>query len=69
MVHPNGLVGVFKENDTPIFSSENGYNWLEYLKKVWSSDTFIMDVKRKNRLYIDRMNEFIFTQYKTWLEG
>lgn len=69
LVHPNGLVGIFEGSTAPIFSSENSSDWLEYLKKVWGSDTFIMDVKRKNRLYIDRMNKFIFTQYKTWLEG
>lgn len=67
--HPNGLIGIFDKNNSPVFSSEKSSEWVEYLKKAWNSPAFIRDVKNRNRLYIKRMNNFIYEQYKIWLDG
>ena len=67
--HPNGLVGIFKEKESPVFSSSKAWDWLNFLKMVWESHGTITEIKVKNRSYIQRMNDYIIEQYKIWLEG
>lgn len=69
LVHPNGLIGIYDENNAPIFSSSNPSAWVEYLKKVWGEKGFITEIKRRNHSYIQRMNDYIIQQYRIWLEG
>ncbi|WP_346710322.1 glycosyltransferase [Phocaeicola salanitronis] len=69
MVHSNSLVGIYKEEDAPIFSSSNPIEWVEYLDKIWSNRHEIAEIKAKNQTYIRDMNDFIKGQYKIWLEG
>lgn len=67
--HPNGLVGIFKEKESPVFSSSKAWDWLNFLKTVWESHGAIIEIKVKNRSYIQQMNDYIIEQYKIWLKG
>lgn len=67
--HPNGLIGIFKEKESPVFSSEKALDWLDFITKVWESHSFITEIKERNRRYIQQMNDYIIGQYKIWLNG
>lgn len=67
--HPNGLIGIFKEKEAPVFSSEKAIDWLNFITKVWESPAIITEIKEKNQRYIQQMNNYIIEQYKIWLNG
>lgn len=67
MVHPHSIIGIFRKESAPIFSSEKPEDWLFYLDKVWNEIGFIEDVKEKTRNYMYDMNRFIEQQYNEFL--
>ena len=68
MVHPHSTIGIYKKEKAPIFASERPNNWVDYLKKVWSSEDCIMSHKEAIRNYMYEMNRFIHSQYINFLE-
>lgn len=67
MVHPHSVIGIFKKESAPLFSSEKPEEWLSYLDKVWNEDGFIDEVKERTRNYMYDMNKFIESQYMEFL--
>lgn len=71
MVHPHSLNGVYNPSEAPIFSSENPNDWIDFLKKIWLSDSTkeILAIKQRNKKYIDSMNAFISSQFDSFLKS
>lgn len=68
MVHPHSMKGVYDANNTSLFYSEKPEEWVEFLVKLWETkEISIADVKKKNEDYMNRMNDFIISEYKRFL--
>lgn len=68
MVHPHSMKGVFDKDHSPLYSSANPQEWLDFLIKLWETkEIFIEDIKKSNKEYMKKMNEFIVSEYKRFL--
>lgn len=68
MVHPHSMKGVFEKDNAPLFSSDKPQEWVDFLLKLWDTKEIpIVEVKKSNRDYMYRMNEFIVSEYKRFL--
>ena len=69
MVHPHSMKGVFDANNASLFYSEKPEEWVDFLVKLWDTKEIgIEDVKKKNKAYMKRMNDFIISEYKRFLK-
>lgn len=68
LVHPHSISGMYKEELSPLFASEEPEQWVEYLKKVWKYDDFTNLLRKKNELYINSMNQFVMSQFNLFLD-
>ena len=63
MVHPHSMIGIYRSDNTPIFSSINAIEWTDYLYDLWYIDGCIDIIKQKNMLYMEDMQKFIHSEY------
>ena len=69
MAHPHSLIGIYQPEIAPIFASTNANEWINALDLFWSYDYGIDEIKRveeKNRLYIEKMNTYIESEYSNF---
>jgi hypothetical protein len=69
IAHPHSKKGIFDKENAPIFASEDPKEWVEFLKKVWGSQDEIVAIKRKNEEYLSRMNDYVLSEYRRFLEA
>lgn len=68
LVHPHSRAGVFKKDQAPLFATDKPADWVAFLDKVWSDPQVMLDIKARNKTYLEEMNEFIMSEYKRFLE-
>lgn len=69
LVHPHSLEGVFDEKTAPLFSSDNPDEWVDFLKKLWITDEILIsDIKKSNKDYMKKMNNFISSEYERFIK-
>lgn len=67
MTHPHSKIGIFEIEKTPLFSSLVPDDWINFLDTVWSNGNFVKKYKSKDKLYIERMNSYVYKQYTEFL--
>lgn len=67
IVHPHSMSGIFEPDEAPLFVSDNPESWVNYLSSVWADKSVIMSIKKKNAVYMKKMNAYIVDQYKKFL--
>lgn len=68
MVHPHSMVGIYSEENAPIFSSENSQEWVEFLNNLWLDSERIGAIKVRNKMYMDEMQKFIRSEYERFFD-
>lgn len=68
MAHPHSITGIYKKSNSPVFTSVNPDEWLHFLDKIWGDSRNIEAIREHNNIYINEMNEFVISQFKTFLE-
>ena len=69
MVHPHSMAGVFRAEEAPIFSSTDPQQWVARLQQLWGDPTQVRAIKASNKDYLARMNAFIESEYKRFLQS
>lgn len=69
LTHPHSRIGIYKENEAPIFSSENADEWVSYLKQVWNKKEYIFIIKEEDKKYILNMNTFVREEYQKFFNS
>ena len=67
VVHPHSMAGIYDKANAPLFASDSPDEWVRYLQELWSDSSKIATVKRANKDYLKRMNSFILSEYKRFL--
>ena len=67
MVHPHSMAGIFKKDNAPLFASTNPIEWVEYWGRIWDNVAEINNVKIRNKVYLEEMDEFVIAEYKRFL--
>lgn len=67
LAHPHSLIGIYDNEKAPIFSSDVPKEWVSFLGKIWNKKTGIneiINIKKKNELYLHEMSKYIVSQYQ-----
>ena len=68
MTHPHSIIGIYKKDTAPLFSSESASDWAAYLNEIWSNPTILKNKMKDSINYINEMNEHINKEYKKIFE-
>ncbi len=69
LVHPHSMAGIYDKENAPLFASDSAEDWVRYLQELWSSPSMIVSIKKDNEDYLKRMNYFILSEYKRFLNS
>lgn len=69
MVHPHSTKGIYRSDSSPVFSSDNPEDWVDFLKTVWSDETLLSKIMNGSIAYIEAMNEHIGNEYRRFLSA
>lgn len=67
MVHPHSMKGVFDKANAPLFASDKVEEWVNFLKQVWSKTEFIPLWKVRNKEYMEKLNNYVISEYKRFI--
>lgn len=65
--HPHSLNGIYCKEKAPILASDNYEDWVRYIEKCWNDTSTIEKYKNADKIYIQRMNQYIVTQYQLFM--
>lgn len=69
IVHSHSMAGIYDKANAPLFASDSPDEWVRYLQELWSDSSKIATFKRANKDYLKRMNSFILSEYKRFLNS
>lgn len=69
LVHPHSMSGVFHKVEVPLFASAQPKEWVGYIDAIWSHPKKILEMKKKNEIYLTEMNKFIISEYTRFLNS
>lgn len=64
LAHPHSKVGIYQQDNAPLFTSVKPKEWVDFLKTIWDDFDQINKIKLNNELYIKNMNDFVVSEYK-----
>lgn len=67
LVHPHSMAGIYRKDTAPLLSSDNPKDWIDYLVEIWADSIKILDIKKRNKAYVESMNHFVLEEYKRFL--
>ena len=68
LVHPHSMAGVLKKDHAPLFASEKPEDRVTFLEKIWGNLDAINAIKQKDKEYLQTMNDFIVSEYESFLK-
>ncbi len=68
IVHPHSVIGIFDKEKAPLLVSDEPKKWVEFLFRIWNEEGFIQLKKSENKVYIDRMNNFVKNQFELFID-
>lgn len=68
IVHPHSMIGIYKADGAPLFSSKDPLEWTNMIRQLMDEPYRIEEIGRKGLEYIESMNEYICEQYKDFLK-
>lgn len=63
MAHPHSLIGIYKPESAPLFSSANSEDWVLFLEHIWNDSRQINAIKVQCKSYVKQMNDFVKNEY------
>lgn len=67
LAHPHSVLGIYKPDEAPIFSSEIAEEWVRELEQIWSCYDVIQERKKKNEIYIRSFRDYVMNIYRTFI--
>ncbi len=69
IVHPHSMTGIFDQQHAPLFSAEEPQKWVEVIEQLLANPQEVERMHIEGLEYINRMNDYIKTQYDAFLNG
>lgn len=67
MVHPHSTVGIYRKSEAPLFYSTDPKLWVEYLDMIWHNKDAILNMKQRNKEYIESLRTHVTDTYRKFL--
>lgn len=67
IVHPHSTQGIFKKETAPLLIAKDPADWINYISDIFDGRILTTDLQNKSKIYINEMNQYIISQYKTFL--
>lgn len=60
--------GLYDKNSAPILYSDDPIQWVQFIEQILKGEISLIDIKEKAHIYIDKMHNYIYKQYKDFIE-
>jgi len=67
IVHPHSTQGIYKKDTAPLLVAKNPIDWVNFISEIFINNYQVLEIKRKDEIYIQEMNSFICSQYDSFL--
>lgn len=67
IVHPHSSQGIFRKDTAPLFIALNPIDWTNIISDIINNINQVKEIKAKEAKYIHEMNDYIYSQYNTYL--
>ena len=67
IVHPHSSYGIFRKGTAPLLIAHNPIDWTNLITNIIKNNNQIKGIKAKDEKYIQEMNNYIYSQYITFL--
>ena len=69
IAHPHSVEGIFKPDEAPVLLAKAPREWAACINKAMNNREIINDYKRRDKKYMEEMNEFIESEYINFLNS
>lgn len=67
IVHPHSIQGVFNKSAAPLLIAQKPTEWVQHIFSIINNNLQIEELKRKSAIYIQEMNDYISSQFDSFL--
>lgn len=67
IVHPHSIQGIFNKSTAPLLIAQQPTDWVHQIFSIINNNLQIEELKRKSAIYIQEMNEYICSQFDSFL--
>ena len=67
IVHPHSTQGIFNKAEAPLIIASQPEDWVRNITSIINNKGIVAELKEKDATYIQKMNDYICSQYKSFL--
>ena len=67
IVHPHSSQGIYQRNSAPLLLASQPADWVKIISDIFMDRIQVQEIKQKDETYIQEMNNYINTQYRSFL--
>ena len=67
IVHPHSVQDVFNKSEAPLLIAQQPTDWVQQIFSIINNNLQIEELKRKSAIYIQEMNDYISSQFDSFL--
>ena len=67
IVHPHSSQGIYQRNSAPLLLASQPTDWVKIISDIFMDRIQVQEIKQKDETYIQEMNNYINTQYSSFL--
>lgn len=69
IVHPHSMQGIYNKDLAPLICAKDPNDWIRFFSIIFKNKNQILDLKKKDEIYIQEMNNYIISQYKIFINN
>ena len=63
------MQGIYNKDLAPLICAKDPNDWIRFFSIIFKNKNQILDLKKKDEIYIQEMNNYIFSQYKIFINN
>ena len=67
IVHPHSSQGIYKRDTAPLLLASQPADWVNIISDILKNRILVQEIKQKDEKYIQEMNNYINSQYSSFL--
>jgi len=67
IVHPHSTQGIYKKDAAPLLVAKEPIDWVNYIFDIFKNNYQVLEIKKKDEIYIQEMNSYICSQFESFL--
>ena len=67
IVHPHSSQGIYQRDTAPLLLATQPADWVKMISDIFMDRNQVQEIKQKDETYIQKMNNYINSQYSSFL--